>query len=217
MHDLVIRNGKIVDGSGAPAFTGDVAIDDGVITSVGAKAGAARREIDASGPRRHAGMGRYPHPLRRPGHVGSVPQPFELARRYDDRDGQLRSRLCAGPAGPAGISDRADGRRRGHPRQRALRRNQVGLGIVSRIHERDREDAARARRWRANAARLAAHLRDGRARRAQRGSDARRHREDGGARARFAQGRRAGIHHLAHDAASREEQGSRAGNFRQRG
>ena len=49
MHDLVIRNGKIVDGSGAPAFTGDVAIDDGVITSVGAKAGAARREIDASG------------------------------------------------------------------------------------------------------------------------------------------------------------------------
>src|SRR5580704_7936307 len=48
MHDLVVRNGKIVDGSGAPAFTGDVAIDDGVITSVGAKAGAARREIDAT-------------------------------------------------------------------------------------------------------------------------------------------------------------------------
>ena len=49
MHDLVVRNGKIVDGSGAPAFIGDVAIDDGVITSVGAKAGAARREIDATG------------------------------------------------------------------------------------------------------------------------------------------------------------------------
>jgi N-acyl-D-amino-acid deacylase len=49
MHDLVVRNGKIVDGSGAPAFNGDVAIDDGVITSVGAKVGAARREIDAAG------------------------------------------------------------------------------------------------------------------------------------------------------------------------
>ncbi len=49
MHDLVIRNGKIVDGSGKPAFNGDVAIDDGVITSVGGKAGAARREIDAAG------------------------------------------------------------------------------------------------------------------------------------------------------------------------
>src|SRR5260370_17933255 len=49
MHDLVVRNGKIVDGSGAPAFNGDVAIDDGLITSVGTKAGGTRREIDASG------------------------------------------------------------------------------------------------------------------------------------------------------------------------
>lgn len=49
MHDLVIRNGKIVDGSGAPAFISDIAIDDGVITSVSGKAGAARREIDATG------------------------------------------------------------------------------------------------------------------------------------------------------------------------
>ena len=49
MHDLVIRNGKIVDGTGAPAFTGDVAIDGGIITSVGGKAGAARRDIDAAG------------------------------------------------------------------------------------------------------------------------------------------------------------------------
>src|SRR5271154_926131 len=49
MHDIVIRNGKIVDGTGAPAFIGDIAIDNGVITSVGGKAGAARREIDAVG------------------------------------------------------------------------------------------------------------------------------------------------------------------------
>ena len=49
MHDLVIRNGRIVDGTGAPAFVGDVAIDAGVIVSVGGKAGIARREIDASG------------------------------------------------------------------------------------------------------------------------------------------------------------------------
>jgi N-acyl-D-aspartate/D-glutamate deacylase len=49
MHDFVIRNGKIVDGCGTPAFTGDIAIDAGMITSVGGKAGAARREIDAAG------------------------------------------------------------------------------------------------------------------------------------------------------------------------
>jgi N-acyl-D-amino-acid deacylase len=49
MHDLAIRNGKIVDGSGKAAFTGDIAIDAKTITSVGGKAGAARREIDAAG------------------------------------------------------------------------------------------------------------------------------------------------------------------------
>jgi N-acyl-D-amino-acid deacylase len=49
MHDLVIRNGKIADGTGAPAFAGDVAIDNGRIVSVGGKAGSGRREIDAAG------------------------------------------------------------------------------------------------------------------------------------------------------------------------
>jgi N-acyl-D-aspartate/D-glutamate deacylase len=49
MHDLVIRNGKIVDGTGAAAFNGDVAIDAGKIASVGGKAGTGRREIDAGG------------------------------------------------------------------------------------------------------------------------------------------------------------------------
>ncbi|HTT74592.1 MAG TPA: amidohydrolase family protein [Candidatus Binataceae bacterium] len=49
MHDLVIRNGKIVDGTGGPAINGDVAIDNGRISTVGGKAGPARREIDAKG------------------------------------------------------------------------------------------------------------------------------------------------------------------------
>src|SRR5262245_47021323 len=49
MHDLVIRNGKIVDGTGAPAFIADIAIDGDLIASVGGQAGTGRREIDASG------------------------------------------------------------------------------------------------------------------------------------------------------------------------
>jgi len=49
MHDLVIRSGTIVDGSGKAAFGGDIAIDAGVITTVGGKAGPGRREIDAAG------------------------------------------------------------------------------------------------------------------------------------------------------------------------
>jgi N-acyl-D-aspartate/D-glutamate deacylase len=49
MEDIVIRDALIVDGSGRPAFRGDVAASGGVITQVGGKAGAARREIRADG------------------------------------------------------------------------------------------------------------------------------------------------------------------------
>jgi N-acyl-D-amino-acid deacylase len=35
MHDLVIRGGTIVDGTGAAPVPGDVAVDDGRITEVG--------------------------------------------------------------------------------------------------------------------------------------------------------------------------------------
>lgn len=49
MFDTVIRGGTIVDGSGAPRCTGDVGITDGKIAEVGAKLGAGRREVDATG------------------------------------------------------------------------------------------------------------------------------------------------------------------------
>jgi N-acyl-D-aspartate/D-glutamate deacylase len=49
MYDLLIRAGTIVDGSGAPARTGDVAITNGCIVEVGRISGAARRVINADG------------------------------------------------------------------------------------------------------------------------------------------------------------------------
>jgi N-acyl-D-amino-acid deacylase len=49
MHDLVIRNGSVVDGSGAPARTADVAVDGERITAVGQVEEQGRREIDAGG------------------------------------------------------------------------------------------------------------------------------------------------------------------------
>ena len=49
MHDLVVRGATVVDGTGAPATTADVAVDDGLITSADGRAGAARREIDGDG------------------------------------------------------------------------------------------------------------------------------------------------------------------------
>ena len=48
-YDLIIRNGTIVDGTGAPRFTGDVAVKHGLIAAVGTVHGDAAREIDAKG------------------------------------------------------------------------------------------------------------------------------------------------------------------------
>jgi N-acyl-D-amino-acid deacylase len=49
MHDIVIRGGTILDGTGAAAITGDVAIDGDKIVAVGGQAGPAKRVIDADG------------------------------------------------------------------------------------------------------------------------------------------------------------------------
>jgi N-acyl-D-amino-acid deacylase len=49
MHDLVIRGGTVVDGTGAPARTTSVAIDDGIISAVGDDIGPAHEELDATG------------------------------------------------------------------------------------------------------------------------------------------------------------------------
>ena len=48
-YDLVIRGGRVIDGSGAPAFDADVAIKDGLIAAVGKVAGKGAEEIDARG------------------------------------------------------------------------------------------------------------------------------------------------------------------------
>ncbi len=48
--DLIIRQARVVDGSGQPAYTADIAVDGSRIARVGVPAGAeAAREIDAAG------------------------------------------------------------------------------------------------------------------------------------------------------------------------
>jgi N-acyl-D-amino-acid deacylase len=49
MYDLVIRNGLLVDGTGADSRKGDLAVNAGRIVAVGEVVGEARREIDARG------------------------------------------------------------------------------------------------------------------------------------------------------------------------
>jgi len=49
MHDYLIKNVQIIDGTGAEALTGDLAIKDGRISGLGAFEGEAQQTIDGSG------------------------------------------------------------------------------------------------------------------------------------------------------------------------
>ena len=49
MHDLIIRNGTVIDGSNSPRRAADIAIVQGKIAEIGNIHGSAREEIDARG------------------------------------------------------------------------------------------------------------------------------------------------------------------------
>ena len=48
-HDIVIRNGNIIDGTGSPAFEADIAIDGDSISAIGKVTDKGTEEIDAKG------------------------------------------------------------------------------------------------------------------------------------------------------------------------
>lgn len=49
MYDLILKNGRIYDGSGLPSFIGDVAIQNGKIAAIGRINDSAAQVLDASG------------------------------------------------------------------------------------------------------------------------------------------------------------------------
>src|SRR5881275_3459772 len=49
LYDLVIRNGRVLDGAGNPWILADVAIKDGRFVRIGRIEGKGKREIDATG------------------------------------------------------------------------------------------------------------------------------------------------------------------------
>jgi N-acyl-D-aspartate/D-glutamate deacylase len=49
MHDLVIRGGQVIDGSGGPRRTADISIDGGRVVEVGQVSQRGARELDADG------------------------------------------------------------------------------------------------------------------------------------------------------------------------
>ncbi|MGH7846222.1 MAG: N-acyl-D-amino-acid deacylase family protein [Candidatus Binatia bacterium] len=48
-YDLLVKNGRIIDGSGMPSFLGDVGVAKGKIVEVGRLSGSARRSVDVEG------------------------------------------------------------------------------------------------------------------------------------------------------------------------
>ena len=74
MHDIIIKNGTLINGLETPAFKADIAINGDTITAIGDNLGEAKKVIDASG---HSDpwMGRHPYPLRCTSHLGPLPHP----------------------------------------------------------------------------------------------------------------------------------------------
>ena len=166
--DLVIRGGTIADGLGGELFEADVAITDGRITEVGQVSGKGKEEIDARGK------------LVTPGFV-------DVHTHYD---GQVTWSQDITPSSQNGVTtaimgncgvgfapcqpgrssapDPVDGRRRGYSRAGAERRHSLGLGKLSGLHGLAVAAPFRHGYRRATAARGAARLCDGRARRAPR-------------------------------------------------
>src|ERR1043166_458320 len=48
-HDLLIKNGTVIDGTGSPGFQADVAVDGEKISAIGKNLGSGKKEVDAKG------------------------------------------------------------------------------------------------------------------------------------------------------------------------
>jgi N-acyl-D-amino-acid deacylase len=49
MYDLVLKGGRIYDGSGMPSFNGDIGVADGEIVEIGRITGNAKRTLNLDG------------------------------------------------------------------------------------------------------------------------------------------------------------------------
>ena len=160
-HDLIIRGGTVIDGTGSPARTADVAISGGTITDVGQVDGTARPRARRRRPHRHPGARRHPRALRRPGHLGQPSHPVVLARRHHRGGRQLRGRLRPGAPGRPRPPHPADGGGGGHPGRGAARGPAVDVAVVPRVPRRARRSSLRRRPRHARTPRRAAAQRHG--------------------------------------------------------
>ena len=163
MFDCVIMGGLVVDGTGAPPFSADIAIRDGRIVEIGVVTGGARETIDAAGAIVTPGFIDI-HTHYDGQFLWDPEARTELLQRRDDGDrGQLRRRLRARPGREPQGSDRHHGGGRGHPRHRAGRRARLVVGKLPRLSRQACRAAVHDGRGDPRHPRAAARVRDGRA------------------------------------------------------
>ena len=95
-YDIVIRNGRVLDGAGNPWVLADVAIEDGRIALIGRVTGRGEREIDA--------RGRYVSP----GFIDMQDQSGEVLLRDGSAENKLRMGVTTLIAGESGTPVEAD-------------------------------------------------------------------------------------------------------------
>src|SRR2546422_401539 len=107
MLDLVLRGGRVCDGSGGAAHDADVGVEAGRIVAIGRLDGAAPRPLDLGG--RRARLRRRAYALRCAGALGSplhAVVPRSRPRPSPCRPEEAVRRLTAMPAAIYGIPER---------------------------------------------------------------------------------------------------------------
>jgi N-acyl-D-aspartate/D-glutamate deacylase len=90
LYDVVIRNGRVLDGEGNPWIAADVAIKDGHFVKIGKIAGRGKREIDA--------RGKYVSP----GWIDMMDQSGSVLRRAGLAENKLREGVTTAIGGEGG-------------------------------------------------------------------------------------------------------------------
>ena len=132
-HDIVIRGGDLIDGSGAEPVPGDLAIDGDVISAVGQVSGKGRREIDAQGLAVTPGFVDLHTHLD--AQIGWDPQMTPVSWHGVTTALLGNCGVTFAPCKPDDVEllGGDDGDRRGHPQERHSHRPAVGLGRLRRL------------------------------------------------------------------------------------